>query len=336
MGYPLNTSPGEGTGASVDLVLAPPALLPARSGVTREQRDDIAERWLNEKGTASVHTEARYRRDISVFFAWADERGYDVFALLPMHIGEYAADLKRGYVGELKASTRAGRINAVSSFFRFVQENVGHEYVRNPAQHARRPVVDRESRTRGLDAEELGRLRAAARECGAREYALVQLLAGAGLRISEALESDAHHLQREGGQWYLYVQRKGTEDRQPVQVPDYAVSAIHRYLKGRRGPLFLGRNGDRLSRRAALNRVQSLALRAGITGRRLTPHSLRHTATTLALTEGVPIRDVQVQMGHASTETTARYDRANRMRNNPTVAALNRIIADDLPDLSAD
>ena len=44
------------------------------------------------------------------------------------------------------------------------------------------------------------------------------------------------------------------------------------------------------------------------------------------------IRDVQVQMGHASTETTARYDRDNRERSNPTVAALGRIIADDLPD----
>jgi hypothetical protein len=45
----------------------------------------------------------------------------------------------------------------------------------------------------------------------------------------------------------------------------------------------------------------------------------------------VPIRDVQVQMGHASTETTARYDRANRRRDNPTVAALDRIIAAGAP-----
>ena len=113
-------------------------------------------------------------------------------------------------------------------------------------------------------------------------------------------------------------------------MPDFAAYALRRYWRGRRGPAFLGRDGGRLSRRAAFNRIRSLAVKAGITGRNLSPHSLRHTATTLALSAGVPIRDVQVQMGHASTETTARYDRANRRRNNPTVAALNRLIADDL------
>lgn len=332
MGHPSIAPPGEGPTPSAAVVVSPSSTVAATSGVTREQRDEIAERWLREKGARSQHTAARYRRDITTFFRWADEHGHDVFAMLPWHLGQYAADLKDGWAGELKASTRAGRINAVSAFYRFVQQNVENAYIRNPAEHVRRPEVDRESKTRGLDAAELSRLRAAALEAGAREYALVQLLAGSGLRISEALESDVHHLQREGGEWYLYVQRKGKEDRTPVQVPDFAVAALHRYLRGRRGPLFLGRNGGRLSRRAALNRIQALAARAQITGRRLSPHSLRHTATTLALTAGVPIRDVQVQMGHASTETTARYDRANRMRDNPTVAALNRLIADNLGD----
>jgi integrase len=70
----------------------------------------------------------------------------------------------------------------------------------------------------------------------------------------------------------------------------------------------------------------------GVTDRNVSPHSLRHTATTLALSAGVPIRDVQVQMGHTSTQTTARYDQENRERNNPTVAALAEIIEDGLSD----
>jgi site-specific recombinase XerD len=324
MGYPSAAPSGE-------VILAPGSTVAAVSGVTREQRDEIAARWLREKGARSQHTADRYGRDIATFFRWADERGHDVFAMLPWHLGAYAADLKDGWAGELSASTRAGRINAVSAFYRFVQQNVEGSFIRNPAEHVRRPEVSRESRTRGLDADELVRLRAAARETGPRDYALVQLLVGAGLRISEALEADTHHLRREGGQWYLYVVRKGSEDRVPVQVPDYAAYALRRYWRGRRGAAFLGRDGGRMSRRAALNRVRALAKRAGITGRNLSPHSLRHTATTLALSAGVGIRDVQVQMGHSSTETTARYDRANRMRDNPTIAALNALIADDLP-----
>ncbi|QJY51237.1 tyrosine-type recombinase/integrase [Pseudonocardia broussonetiae] len=300
----------------------------APSGVPRAARDEIAERWLRERGASSQHTAARYRRDIRVFFDWADDRGLDVFAMLPWHIGDYAAFLAEGGAGELKASTRAGRLNAVSAFFRFVQQNVRDRVLPNPAEHVKRPVVKRESVTRGLDAGELTALRGEAKRRGAREYALVQLLAGSGLRVSEAVGADAHHLKREGGEWYLYVKRKGHDDRVPVQVPLQAARAINRYLRGRRGPLFLDNGGRRLSRQAASNRVQFMAVASGITGRTVTPHSLRHTATTLALSAGVPIRAVQVQMGHSSTETTARYDRANRQRDNPTVTALGALIDD--------
>lgn len=315
-----------------ELVTIPGAQLVA-SGVTQEQRAGVAEKWLRAKGTRSEHTAARYRRDITVFFRWADEHRYDVFALLPWHLSDYAADLKDGWAGDLKASTRAGRINAVSSFFRFVQQNVGNAYLPNPAQHAPRPEVDRESVTRGLDSEELKRLRNEALRRGPREYALVQLLVGSGLRISEALGADTHHLKRDGGDWYLYVKRKGKEDRTPVEVPPSAVRAVRRYLRGRKGPLFLDNAGRRMSRQSASNRIRFIALAVGIKDKSVTPHSLRHTFTTLALAKGVSLRDVQVQAGHASTETTARYDRANRMRHNPAVAAMDELIGDDLPDV---
>lgn len=315
-----------------DLVLAHGGDL-TPSGVPRARRDEIAEQWLRERGASSVHTAARYRRDITVFFGWADERGFDVFAMLPWHIGEYAAWLKDGGAGELKASTRAARISAVSAFYRFVQLNVRDRTLPNPAENVRRPVVNRESTTRGLDAAELTALRAAALDRGPREYALVQLLAGTGLRISEALDIEPRHLRRDGGEWYLDVHRKGREDRVPVQVPMPAVRALHRYLRGRtRGPIFLDNTGRPMSRNAASNRIRFLAVKAGIKGKSITPHSLRHTATTLALNAGVHMRDVAALMDHRTVETTARYDRANRMRDNPAVRALGAIIEDGLPD----
>lgn len=292
-------------------------------------RDAAVEKWLREKGARSKHTAARYRRDITVFFGWCDAKGYDVGALLPWQVSEYAADLADGWAGELRASTRAGRINAVSSFYRFLAQQ-SPTFLPNPAQHAPRPQVSQRSHTRALSRTELDALRAEAKRRGPMEYALVQLLAGSGLRVSEAVEAEPQHLRREGTEWYLYVKRKGSEDRVPVQVPIPAARAVHRYLKGRRtGPLFLDREGRRLSRQAAANRIRFMAKAVGVTDRNVSPHSLRHTATTLALSAGVPIRDVQVQMGHTSTQTTARYDQENRERNNPTVAALAAIIADD-------
>lgn len=317
---------------STELVPIAHGAVATTSGITREQRGEILRLFLIEKGVRSEHTAARYRRDLTCFFDWADAGALDVFALLPLQLSQYAADLKAGVMGELRASTRAGRVNAVSAFYRFVQQQDPHGTARNPAQHTPRPEVSRKSRTRKLSAAELTALRNEARRRSAMLYALVQLLAGSGVRISEALESDTQHLRREGAEWYLYVQRKGSEDREAVQVAPYAARAIHRYLRGRRGALFLDRAGRRLSRRAAASQIQYAARKAGITDRNVSPHCLRHTVTVLALDAGVPIRDVQVQMGHRSTETTTRYDRDNRERQNPTVAALDALIADDLTD----
>jgi len=294
-------------------------------------RTDALEKFLREKGARSLHTAGRYRRDLTVFFEWVDARGYAVENLLPWQMGEYAADLRDGVMGELKASTRAGRINAVSAFYRFLQQQARDVIPQNPAAATPRPEVSRRSRTRKLDANELTALRDVAR-ASARMYALVQLLAGSGVRVSEALGADVHHLRREGTEWYLYVIRKGSEDRVAVQVPVEAARAIRHYVRERRGPIFIDRTGKRWNRNAAARSLHYVAIKAGITDRNVSPHSLRHTATTLALNKGVSLRDVQIQMGHNSTETTARYDRDDRERNNPTVIALGKLIADDLTD----
>lgn len=311
--------------------------------IPTDQRNEIAAKWVDEHAVSSTHTADRYRRDIATFFAWADSHGYDVFAMLPWHIGEYTgwlatSDHAGRYRGSTKLSpaTRASRLSSVSSFYKFVQQNVTTAFIPNPAATVRRPKVSRESKTRGLDAAELAALRKVAQDRGLREYALVQLLAGTGLRITEAVSADTGDLQREGACWYLYVVRKGGEDPEPVQVPDPAVRAIRRYIRGRRGPLFLDEKGERLSRQAAGNRIRSMAAKANIPGRKVSPHSLRHTVTTLLISQGVNMRDVQVFMGHRSTETTARYDRANRRKNNPAAVAMALIIEDGMPDVASD
>lgn len=296
-------------------------------------RGEAVEAWLRECAASSVHTAARYRRDIAVFFAWVDQEGLDVATLLPWNIGEYKAWLADGGAGELKASTQAGRLNAVSAFYRYLQQNSRGTPPPNPAEHVKRPKFERRvSTTEGLEPDELAAVRGEARRRGTREYALVQLLVGTGLRISEVVGADAHHLRRAGGEWYLHVRRKGYQDRVPVQVPATAVRALHNYLRGRKGPLFLDNSGKRMSRQVASNRIRYIAVAAGVTGKKISPHSLRHTMATLSLSAGVPIQEVQAQLGHASIETTTRYDRANRRRNNAAVRAMDEIIADDTED----
>lgn len=77
------------------------------------------------------------------------------------------------------------------------------------------------------------------------------------------------------------------------------------------GPLILGATGLRLSRESAARTVARLARKAKIPpGKKITPHSLRHSAITAGLNAGVPTRDMQAFARHSSASTTARYDRA--------------------------
>ncbi len=348
------------SGGSDGVLVASPGLPAVAS--TRQRRDELAYAWLMAKRTKSVNTSARYRNDVTgwpvdddglpvpcdprpgaSFFYWADLRGLDVLQMIPTHIDAYlywlnTAELDTRYEGKarLAASTRLGKLNAVRSFYRYclVNRQIGY----NPAEHADGPNVDnRMSKTVGLEVEQLTTMLHVAQARGLREYALVQLLAGTGLRISEAMGADAADLRREGSGWYLYVVRKGYEDKAPVQVPDPAVRALRRYLTGRKGPLFLDNAGRRMTRQAAGNRIRSIArLAVDDPEAKISPHSLRHTTTTLLLNAGVPLRSVQEYMGHRSGETTARYDRADRARNNPAAAAMAAILADDLPDVEDD
>jgi hypothetical protein len=104
-------------------------------------------------------------------------------------------------------STIARRLSTLASFYRYChsEQLIG----RNPAANIRRPRVDYESRTLGLDRNELGALVVEAGLGSARDGALITLLAMNGLRISEALNADIEHLSVERGHRTLAIVRKG-------------------------------------------------------------------------------------------------------------------------------
>ncbi len=311
---------------------------------TVDVRDALALGWVQAHENRSVHTADRYRRDIATFFGWADAQGFDVFSMLPWHIEQYHRWLQNAeHVGryrgtrKLSPQTRSGKLAAVSSFYRYAQRQTTTAFLPNPAEKVERPKVARESKTTALTKDEVDRVLAVAMRRGRREYALVMLFATTGLRVSEVCQLDTGDLVRDGGEWMLRVVRKGSDDVVLVGVPDPAARALRRYMRGRRGALFQSDDGERMTRRQAASWLHSLAVAVFGTpakgGKVISPHSFRHTATTLSLNAGVHMRDVAAQMGHRSMETTARYDRANRTRNNPAVKALGEMFEDGLPDV---
>lgn len=144
---------------------------------------------------------------------------------------------------------------------------------------------------------------------GARDMALVELLYGSGLRISEATNLDIFDFDT----GYVRVQGKGSKER-IVPISDVSRERIQRWLKRRHEfnpapgekALFLGTRGGRLNRVQAGRIVKALARIAGLPTD-VHPHMLRHSFATHMLEGGADMRSVQELLGHERLSTTQRY-----------------------------
>jgi site-specific recombinase XerD len=297
-----------------------------------DRRRVLLNRWLLAQ--RSENTRTAYRNDLLDFFAWADEwradlGGLGVFEFQRAQIDAYHRFLESAdhegmrYRSKTKyaPSTVARKLTALSSFYGYLGDEEGHPS--NPVARVKRPPVDSESQTTGLSIDEVGRLLAVADETP-RNSALVRLLLGTGLRVSEVVRADTGDLDRDRGRPVIRVTRKGGK-RETVPMPDSADRAVRAYLGPRRGPLFLDRHRKRATRNQVAYWLKTLTAAAGVPGT-LTPHGLRHTMATLALDAGATLRDVQQQLGHADPKTTIRYDRARTRLDNSALRAISAIL----------
>jgi integrase/recombinase XerD len=247
-----------------------------------------------------------YRRDLQ-HFAGA----------LGRPIGDATSEEIEGYLAALRADGRAPatvarRLAALRSFFRH-QALVGARED-NPAAGIASPRRSRKL-PRTLSPSEAERLIEAATgttPLSLRDTALVELLYGAGLRVSEAvgLERAAVDLDER----LVRCLGKGGKER-VVPIGRRGVEALRRYLaRGRpfldrrhRPELFLNSRGGALSRAGAFLILRKLAERAGLEPERVHPHLLRHSFATHLLEGGADLRSVQEMLGHADLATTELY-----------------------------
>ncbi len=156
---------------------------------------------------------------------------------------------------------------------------------RNPAANVRRPKVDYESRTLGLDRNELGAFLVQAGLGSARDHALASLLALNGLRISEALGADIDALEFERGHRTLKILRKGGKVA-IIPLAPRTSRALDLYIGERMtGPIFVGAHGARMDRYAADRTVKRLARRAGI-AKRISPTAFATRSSPRLWTQG--------------------------------------------------
>lgn len=257
-------------------------------------------RHLADRGIAGIERVTRH--DLSTLAGFLDEQG-------------------------LAASSRARVLVSVRRLMRFAEEKglVGAdpmEVLRAPKQVRKLPKI--------LKAEETEALIDAARgddPLSIRDVAMLEVLYGAGLRVTELVSLPLDGIDRRGQ--LLQVVGKGRKER-VVPLGDVAAEAVSDYLERSRSVLlgdrpdrshatFLTRRGTAMTRQNFFARLRRHAKAAGLATDRVSPHVLRHGFATDLLEGGADLRAIQSMLGHADLSTTEIYTHVSRARLRDTV-----------------
>ena len=276
--------------------------------------------WLASERGRSKNTLAAYRRDLAQYAEWLD--GRSLGSVEP-------ADLE-AYVGHLRAEGRAPAsvaraLVAVRGLHRFLADEGGGS--RDPSAVVDVPRVPR-GLPKALSEDEVATLLSSVvgdDGRARRDRAILELLYGTGLRISELVGLSLGALAVEGGT--LRAFGKGSKERVEPLL-GMARGAMEAWLEPsgrgaltpprwqRRGDaeaVFLNLRGGRLTRQGAWLVVKGHAHRVGLDDR-VYPHVLRHSCATHLLDHGADIRVVQELLGHASISTTQVYTLVSQER----------------------
>lgn len=275
---------------------------------------------------ATQKTAETYARNLRHFVDWIAARG--ITQPERQHVLAYRDELK----ATKKAATVHAYITAVRLFFAWTSQEGLYP---NIADHIKGAKIDAAPKKDYLTAEQIKAVLSqidTTTEAGKRDFAMLYLMTVCGLRTIEVSRANIEDLRPLAGFTALYVQGKGHEEKADyVKIPAEVEKAIRAYLQARRerseaAPLFgsvsNNNHGERMTTRS-ISRIAKEAFRAaGYDSDRLTAHSLRHTAVTLALLAGEDITAVQEFARHKNIATTLIYSHALDKAKNSCSASI--------------
>ncbi len=261
-----------------------------------------------------------YTGDIKNFLNFLAEKKIDDFDSVSLDLlGKYIQSLRQpdGDKAALMAATVARKITSLRVFFDFLEEKGIVE--RNEATKIDAPKIERKLPS-VLTVEEITKIIEsvdADKPPGIRDRAMIEILYGAGLRISELLNLKLGEVLLDSN--FVRIIGKGDKER-IVPIGDHAVKAVRRYLKASRpfilkkkssDYLFLNQRGSRMSR-MGFWKILNRYVRKSRIKKRITPHTFRHSFATHLLEGGADLRAVQEMLGHADIKTTQIYTHIDR------------------------
>ena len=269
-------------------------------------------KYLEDIRGYGFNTLNAYKRDILDFLRFCKNKDHDFLSPNKYILREYLYELSERH---LSRPTIARRISSLKNFFKFLLKDkvilsLDVSIFKSPKLKRNFP----KSIDSDLVAKALSSLMDTKNDqwINLRDRAVMLLLYGAGLRISEALsikKKDAPD-----GDW-LRVVGKGNKYRDVPLLP-IICDGVREYLDlcpydvNEDAPLFLGKRGGSLSPRIIQRRIENLRYELGLPSH-TTPHALRHAFATHLLSGGADLRAIQQLLGHSSLSTTQRYTDVN-------------------------
>ena len=272
--------------------------------------------YLELERGLSPTTRSSYRQDLLLFDGFLTQQHVGSLSRVqPVHVRAFLQWLRESR----SPATVARKLAAIKGLFRFLQgqrviQGSPTAFIETPRLWRRLPQT--------LRVEEIERLLGSvqAEGLGLRDVAMLELLYGAGLRVSELVSLDLASCHFEAG--FIRCIGKGNKER-IVPLGRSAERAITSYLSAERPllvarhpevpALFVNRRGLRLTRQRVWQLLRRYA-RASLITKAIGPHTLRHSFATHLLERGADLRTVQELLGHANIATTQRYTHVDRSR----------------------
>ncbi|NQU55887.1 MAG: tyrosine recombinase XerC [Rhodospirillales bacterium] len=279
--------------------------------------------WLMHERRCSRHTLDGYYRDLGFFLSFINiHLGYPpgLADLEKLKTADFRSYLARRTGDGLSRASMARGLSTLRNFFKFLERR---ELIHNAAIGGIRTPKIPKSVPKALTEEDALEAVSAIDELalkpwiGKRDVALMTLIYGCGLRISEALELNRHEAPKGTA---IMITGKGNKQRLIPLLP-VVIKAVETYIEAcpyplsPDGPLFIGARGKRLNAGVFQKQVRNLRHYLGLP-ETATPHALRHSFATHLLSGGGDLRTIQELLGHASLSTTQRYTDVDATRLN--------------------
>ncbi|GIQ68654.1 tyrosine recombinase XerC [Xylanibacillus composti] len=266
--------------------------------------------YLEVEKNASAYTLEHYAADLRDYCAFLKEQRIERF--VEVNYSDVRMYLAALHAREYARSSIARKLSALRSFYQYLMRE--GELEASPFHHIRTPKLEKKLPSFLYVEEMQAILEAADRDgpLGLRDRAIVEMLYAGGMRVSELAGLDLQHVDLGIGTALVYG--KGAKERY-VPLGEYALHALKRYLRDARPALaregsgfalFLNHRGTRLTERSVRRVLNSLVERSA-QGRRISPHTFRHSFATHMLEAGADLRTVQELLGHANISTTQIY-----------------------------